>query len=81
MRTIALLPVLALAACVEAGPPMVSDYNGETVKLISHPYPLGADYRSSPIYTKAAETCGREAVYQGTRQIGEYQGEHVFLCR
>lgn len=81
MRALALLPVLVLCACVEPSPPMVSDYNGRTVKVIYHPYPLGDDYRESPIYAKAVETCGGEAVYQGTRQISEYQGEHVFLCR
>ncbi|ARC90224.1 hypothetical protein [Rhodovulum sp. MB263] len=60
---------------------MVSDYNGHMVKVVSHPYALGDKYKQSPIYTVAKETCGKEAVYQGVRQINEYQGEHVFLCR
>ena len=82
----ALLSVVLLSGCVEAiaasaPPPIVSDYNGHIVKLMYHPYPLGADYKGSPPYIKAVEVCGSDAVYQGTRQVSAYEGEHTFLCR
>ena len=81
MRLAFALPVI-LAACVaSAETPTVSDYNGHTVKVISHPYALGHEWKKSPTYAVAVQTCGRDAVYQGTRRINQYQGEHVYLCR
>ena len=78
----ALLALLPLCACVDAASaPMVSDFNGNTVKVIYHRYALGANYQASPVYATAAQTCGTDAVYQGVRVISEYQGEHIFLCR
>ncbi len=81
MYRLALVFAALLAACVDAAPPLVSDFNGHTVKLVYHPYPLGADYKGSPLYSTAVETCGSDAVYQGMRQVSQYQGEHIFLCR
>ena len=83
MRYALMLP-FALAACVGAAEaPMVSDFNGHTVKVVYHPYALGAEYRSSPAYAKAKETCGASSdpSYQGVRRLNDYQGEHVFLCQ
>ncbi len=82
----ALLSALLLSGCVDAiaasaPPPIVSDYNGHVVKLMYHPYPLGEGYKASPVYAKAVEVCGGDAVYQGTRQVGPYDGEHIFLCK
>ena len=74
---LACLPVLT--ACVESEP-MVADYNGHIVKRRFHNVPLGDGYRDSPLYAKAVEVCGGEATYQGMLQVGEYQGEHAFLC-
>ena len=79
MRSIYVLPFL-LAACVESSP-LVSDFNGHTVKVQYHSYPLGDDYRASPVYEKARETCGSDATYQGVRRVDQYTGEHVFLCK
>ena len=82
---IVLAAVVALSGCVEAAaqsaPPMVSDYNGNVVKVIYHPYALGANYRSSPVWKVAAEVCGGDAVYQGVRRISPYQGEHILICK
>lgn len=80
MRPVLIVPMFLLTACVETKP-IVSDYNGHIVKVQFHPYALGDDYKGSPIYETARDTCGREAVYQGVRQIDPYTGEHVFLCR
>jgi hypothetical protein len=78
------LPI-ALAGCMDAGEPLVSDYNGRIVKIQYHTVPLGDNYQGSPIYEKAVETCaldGRsDAVYQGMTRVSEYTGEHIFLCR
>ena len=79
---LALVLTFALAGCVEAQtPPMVADFNGHVVKVIYHPYALGANYRKSPVYAVARDVCGGDAVYQGTRKLTPYQGEHIFLCR
>ncbi len=63
----------------------IIDYNGRIVKVQFHNVALGENYRESPIYAKAVETCkldGRsDAAYQGVRPIGDLAGEHVFLCR
>lgn len=77
MRVVAIF--VCLSACVSETP-LVSDFNGYTVRIVSHAYPLGDGYKESPIYTKAVETCGGDAAYQGVRRITEFQGEHVFLC-
>lgn len=78
-----MLPVLA-ACDTGGGTPMVSDYNGRIVKVQFHNVPLGANYKQSPIYSKAVETCqldGRnDATYQGAQPVGQYAGEHTFLC-
>lgn len=76
----ALLALPMLAACV-ASEPFVSDYNGHTAKVVYHPYALGPEYRKSPAYAKAVETCGSEAVYQGVKALPNSQGEHIFLCK
>lgn len=78
-------PLVALAACDVAAPtPIVSDYNGRTVKVQYHSFALGDGYRDSPVYFKAVETCKldgrRDAAYQGVRNVSQYSGEHVFLC-
>lgn len=79
-----LLSLVALAGCMGSGEPMVSDYNGRIVKVQFHDVALGTNYKQSPIYAKAVETCkldGRsDATYQGVKALGNYQGEHVFLC-
>ncbi|WP_271879625.1 hypothetical protein [Phaeobacter italicus] len=83
-KLLAIAPVAALAGCMGSGEPMVSDYNGRIVKVQFHDVALGANYKQSPIYAKAVETCkldGRSnANYQGVKALGNYQGEHVFLC-
>ncbi len=84
MRKILLLTIPMLAACNTTGAPTVADYNGRIVKIQFHDVPLGSNYKASPIYLKAVETCmldGRnDASYQGVRSLGQYAGEHTFLC-
>lgn len=85
MRRIVFATPLVLMACMDAGAPMVSDYNGRVVKIQYHNFPLGEDYQASPIYSKAIETCAldgrKDAIYQGMRSVSQYAGEHTFLCR
>ena len=84
MRIALVLP-LALVACVDAAPPpVVSDYNGRIVRVQYHGFPLGENFRESPVYAVAVQTCGldgrNDASYQGVRPVGQYSGEHTFLC-
>lgn len=82
MRLFVLAP-FALAACLptDAPKPLVSDYNGHVVKVQYHPYALGTEYKASPVYAVARETCGSDASYQGVRRVSDYAGEHTFLCQ
>lgn len=85
-RMLALVPLAFLTGCLDGGgEPMVSDYNGRIVKVQFHNVPLGENYRESPIYVTALETCRlddrNDAIYQGVRPVGNYAGEHTFLCQ
>nr|WP_325249443.1 hypothetical protein [Amylibacter sp.] len=84
MKNLLFLVLPMLVACNTTSEPMVADYNGRIVKVQFHDVPLGANYKASPIYLKAVETCmldGRsDATYQGVRSLGQYAGEHTFLC-
>lgn len=77
--------LIALAGCVEAGsdgPLPVSDFNGNIVKVISHPYASG-DHPDSPIWKTAEAMCqtvGKHAHYQFVKRVSQYQGEHTLLC-
>lgn len=85
---IAAAACITLSACVDVSdPPVVSDYNGHIVKVQD----MGGIYslkdhtpENSPAFALAIDTCKtdgfRGAKYQGFRLVGQYTGEHVFLC-
>ena len=87
---LAALVAISLAGCVDVSdPPMVSDYNGRTVKILDHGgiYSLSGPGRSPkdyPAYQLALDTCKldghKDAAYQGFRLVDQYTGEHIFLC-
>lgn len=93
MKYLALLPILALSACVDVSDPAyVSDYNGHTVKITDQGgyYPLngrGQNPKDYPAYQLALQTCAqdgyKDAIYQGVRVVDHRlgTGEHTFLCR
>lgn len=83
MRVHLALPFIALAACVPAGDPIVSDYNGDSVKIAMNNV-FGEGGRSAATDAEALRICQRGgkriAEYASVRQSGEYQVEHLYLC-
>ena len=83
MRILLALSALALAACVPAGEPIVSDYNGDSVKIAMN-NAFGEGARSAATDAEALRICQkggkRTAEYASVRQSGEYQVEHLYLC-
>lgn len=82
MRYIPFLALLSLAACVEPGP-IVSDYNGASVKVVTL-----AITSAEPTPEAAAEALRickaggkRKAEYASTRVNSQtYEAEHLYLC-
>ena len=84
MRTLVLPACLfALTACVPAGQPIVSDYNGDSVKIAMDNI-FGEGVRSEATDAEALRICQkggkRTAEYASVRQSSEYQVEHLYLC-
>jgi len=83
MKAAVLLLALTLAACVPAGEPIVSDYNGDSVKIAMENY-FGEGARSEATDAEALRICQkggkRTAEYASVRQSAEYQVEHLYLC-
>jgi hypothetical protein len=83
MRVYLTLPFLALAACVPPATPIVSDYNGASVKLVMS-NGLGEGVRSPASDAEALRICQRggksSAEYASVRQLPNYQVEHLYLC-
>lgn len=83
MRNLALFSLLALAACVPAGEPLVSDYNGASVKIAMTNF-AGEGVRSEITDAEALRVCQkggkRTAEYASSRMANDYQLEHLYLC-
>lgn len=82
MRKLLALSALALAACVPASEPIISDYNGASVKIAQDNF-FGEGARNEATDAQAARICGKtgkKAEYASVRQSGEYQVEHLYLC-
>lgn len=82
----AAVPLIALAfliACVPAGDPIISDYNGDSVKIAMN-NAFGEGARSAATDAEALRICQkggkRIAEYASVRQSAEYQVEHLYLC-
>ena len=78
-----LIAFALLAACVPAGEPIVSDFNGNSVKIAMDNY-FGEGARSEATDAEALRICQkggkRTAEYASVRQSAEYQVEHLYLC-
>ena len=79
-----LFAVLSLAACdVEGSKPLVSDYNGASVKIAQTNF-FGEGVRGPKTDAEALRICTtgskKRAEYASTRQSGEYEVEHLYLC-
>lgn len=73
--------LLPLAACIPAIP-LVSDYNGDSVKIQASSFAEGPEAEAT-VLAEANRICGkkgRKAEYASTRQLPDYNAEHLFLC-
>lgn len=74
----ALVAVVAVAGCVSE--PLVSDFNGSSVKLQTDMFT--ADPADSTL-AEASRICGKvgkTAEYASTRALPDYNYEHLYLC-
>jgi len=77
---LAILAALALPACVMTAPPVVTDFNGASVKLNTD---MMAAYPTPPTTAEANRICamsGKRAEYASTRPIPNVGYEHLYLC-
>ncbi|MCU0826605.1 MAG: hypothetical protein MUE52_04200 [Tabrizicola sp.] len=83
MRNLAFPALLTLSACVPAGEPLVSDYNGDSVKIAMTNW-AGEGVRSDITDAEALRICNkggkRTAEYASSRMVNDYQLEHLYLC-
>jgi hypothetical protein len=73
---VVLLPVFLLG-CVA---PMVSDFNGSSVKIVED---FGGQNPSPATVAEAQRICGKvgkTSEYASTRNVANYQTEYLFLC-
>lgn len=81
-RSFAVAVVLAtLAGCVQS-PPVVSDFNGNSVKVQTEAY---FDAKPTPeADAEAARICraggAKRAEYASSRVVPQYTAEHLYLC-
>lgn len=87
MRLLFAAPLL-VAGCmttavgVDPLEPQVAEFNGHTVKIIHHGFAVG-NAPDSPIVIKANEICatqGKHAEFGAFRPVGQFDGEHTYLC-
>ena len=72
--------LLLLGAC--DAPPVVSDFNGSSVKLQTSSLVPVHDAKAST-QTEAGRICGKvgkQAEYASTRTLPNYVSEHLYLC-
>lgn len=70
-----------LSACIPATP-VVSDYNGNSVKIQMSAL-ADANEAKANAQAEAERICGKvgkRAEYASTRQLPEYNSEHLYLC-
>ncbi len=76
----ALAVVLALAGC-ELPPPVVSEYNGASVKVQA--YAFDTTVPTAEVNQEAERICAaskRRSEYASTMTLPNYMAEHLFLC-
>jgi len=73
---------LGLAGCVESSIPVVSDYNGASVK-IQEPGLFTSTPPSAAAIAEAGKICktaGKRANFASSSMVSEYRVDHLFLC-
>lgn len=77
-----ILSAVALAGC-EPSAPIVSDYNGASVKIVQTNL-IGEGARSAATDAEAQRICAKgskkTAEYASTRTLPDYNVEHLYLC-
>ena len=76
------LVVVSIAGCVETAPPVVSDFNGDSVKIVQNNY-FGEGVRNDQTDAEAARICGKRGLkpeFASVRQLPNYQLEYLYLC-
>ena len=81
MRVLILTASLLLIAACDA-PPVVSDFNGSSVKLQTSSLVSVRDAKAGT-QIEAGRICGKvgkQAEYASTRTLPNYVSEHLYLC-
>ncbi len=76
------LALATLAGCVSPSEPIVSDYNGDSVKISQYNY-FSEGGRHAGTDAEAARICakkGRKAEYASVRYLPNSYAEHLYLC-
>lgn len=71
---------LALAGC--AANPVISDYNGDSVKIQTSSMVAGPEVEAETL-AEAKRICskaGKQAEFASTRSLPNYIAEHLYLC-
>lgn len=79
MRIALIALPLALSACLEPSPPVVSAFNGNTV-TIQTPGLFATEPPYEDDMALARATCGKPARYASGRMVGEYHVDKLFIC-
>ncbi len=78
----AALVLLSLSACGNT-PAIVSDFNGDSVKVVTNSMETTEYQRSvaGPEAQRICQTRGKKAEYASTRTNSQtYESEHLYLC-
>lgn len=83
MRLFTLLFAVALFAACTPSAPLVSDYNGNSVKVVMTN--LAGEGANGPVpQAEALRICQkggkRTAEYASSRMVSDFQVEHLYLC-
>ncbi|MBL9074283.1 hypothetical protein [Tabrizicola sp.] len=78
MRFVLALPIVALSACVTT--PVVSDYNGASVKLVD--YASGKTPENQAEATRICKAGGKQRAEYASSSYNSYtyQSQHLYLC-
>jgi hypothetical protein len=78
MRFVLALPIVVLSACVTA--PVVSDYNGASVKLVD--YASGKTPENQAEATRICKAGGKQRAEYASSSYNSYtyQSQHLYLC-
>lgn len=69
----------ALSACIPANP-VVSDFNGDSVKVQDSALAEGSKEAATVEATRICAKRNRRAEYASVRDLGDYRAEYLFLC-